>query len=167
MRFTVLLIFLLQTFALFSQVTFTENIDAPFQPVTGGNTEFADVDGDSDQDLVMTGGTVVGNYDSKLYLNDFIIITTSISEQTLPDIAVLYPNPALDGKVNLSYSSPKNTVLDISILDLSGKTLSKQTVIANAGENILPLDLGALNKGIYIIRLTDGESTLPLKFVIK
>ncbi|MGK0390997.1 MAG: hypothetical protein ACI94Y_003757 [Maribacter sp.] len=296
-------IFSLWTFALFSQVSFTENIDVPFQPVTGGNTEFADVDNDRDLDLLITGsiyydidvtdiasvsklyindgngnftentstslmgiagdsnavfadidndddpdlfliGTTIFDYyyyewsrDSKLYQNDgngnftevedaafegiyrsavtfadidndgngnFDIVEDSPFEavnlgkvefadvnnddyldvlitgrnQNAIIVSKLYRNdangdfteitdPALDGKVNLSYSTPKNTVLDISILDLSGKTLSEQTVIANTGENIFPLDLGSLNKGIYIIRLADGESTLPLKFVIK
>jgi gliding motility-associated-like protein len=48
---------------------FTEVLDTPFEGVEEGSIAFADVDGDNDQDVLITGRSDAG-YSAKLYTND-------------------------------------------------------------------------------------------------
>ncbi len=49
---------------------FTLSQNTPFEPSSGGDFAFADVDNDGDKDVIMTGYDVNGNGFSTLYLND-------------------------------------------------------------------------------------------------
>ena len=49
---------------------FTEVLDTPFDNVYLGSIAFADVDGDNDNDVLITGQFSFNNYISKLYIND-------------------------------------------------------------------------------------------------
>ena len=62
-------LFLIFTLSINAQIAFTEDTTVPFIGVDRGDSDFADVDGDGDQDVIITGlvgGTSVAN----LYLND-------------------------------------------------------------------------------------------------
>ena len=49
---------------------FTEMINTPFEGVQFSSIAFADVDGDSDEDVLITGSNIDFNSIAKLYLND-------------------------------------------------------------------------------------------------
>ncbi|MEL7124490.1 MAG: VCBS repeat-containing protein, partial [Bacteroidota bacterium] len=49
---------------------FTEFEDTPFVNVANGKSAFSDIDGDQDQDLLLTGRTLFGQRTTNLYLND-------------------------------------------------------------------------------------------------
>jgi hypothetical protein len=51
-------------------VSFTEVMGTSFAAISSGSTAFADVDGDNDQDLLITGLPDFGGPVSKLYIND-------------------------------------------------------------------------------------------------
>jgi hypothetical protein len=54
-----------------SAQTFTESPQMPpFEGVLGGSIAFADVDGDNDQDVLITGDIGSGTLISKMYTND-------------------------------------------------------------------------------------------------
>jgi predicted nucleotidyltransferase len=59
--------------------SFTEMTGTPFEDVSYGSIAFADVDGDDDKDLLITGSTVGLGRISKLYTNDG---TGSFTEMT-------------------------------------------------------------------------------------
>lgn len=54
----------------FSQITFTEILPTPFSGINGGAVAFADIDGDGDQDVLISGGSGGSAQPTKLYLND-------------------------------------------------------------------------------------------------
>lgn len=68
MKTRILFTLLLVGNALMAQ-TFTEVPDTPFEGVADGSIAFADVDGDNDPDILITGRTISGDPISKLYLN--------------------------------------------------------------------------------------------------
>ena len=49
---------------------FTEQMDTPFQGVSSGTIDFADVDNDGDEDVILTGLGESLNVSSRLYMND-------------------------------------------------------------------------------------------------
>lgn len=80
------------------------------------------------------------------------------------DISALYPNPAQD-RVNLSLSSPRPLVASISITDVSGKTISKHTVMLVQGDNLIDLNTAALAPGNYFIRVVSNDEVKTARFV--
>lgn len=61
----------------FSQITFTEVLPSPFTTITGGAVAFADIDGDNDQDVLLSGSNN-GTRTTKLYSNDGSGIYTEV-----------------------------------------------------------------------------------------
>jgi hypothetical protein len=49
---------------------FTEVLNTPFENVAEGSVSFADIDGDNDQDVLITGATYSSQATTKLYKND-------------------------------------------------------------------------------------------------
>ena len=62
----------------FSQINFTEVLPSPFTTITGGAVAFADIDGDNDQDVLLSGSNN-GNRTTKLYVNDGSGIYTEVA----------------------------------------------------------------------------------------
>jgi hypothetical protein len=83
--------------------------------------------------------------------------TLSIDEDNLRQLKV-YPNPA---KNLVNISLVQNTKVAIEIYDLLGKT-----VLITEINHSKPIDVSALNNGIYLIRFTQNEKTVTKKLVI-
>jgi len=57
------------------QGSFTEVKNTPFEHVSRGSIEFSDIDGDGDEDVLITGVNVANETIAKLYTNDYGIFT--------------------------------------------------------------------------------------------
>ncbi|HLV93440.1 MAG TPA: T9SS type A sorting domain-containing protein, partial [Aequorivita sp.] len=71
----------------------------------------------------------------------------------------VYPNPASNGYVNISskISGEKN----VSIFDVLGKEIIKTKML---GET---LNISALSRGIYILKVEQGKTSTTVKLVVK
>lgn len=78
----------------------------------------------------------------------------------------IYPNPS-DGVFTVQINSLNNTLYELSIVDLLGKELYKETINCNAGSTTQKLNLQHLEKGIYLVHVRKGESTITKKLFIK
>jgi hypothetical protein len=96
---------------------------------------------------------------------DELKITTTWSEATLStkkqniENFKIYPNPTSLGYVNIS--SKSNSKLDVSVFDVLGKQVIKETVNDNV------LNVSKLNSGIYIMKVSQDDATTTQKLVIK
>lgn len=81
-----------------------------------------------------------------------------INDQTTSQFSV-YPNPATKGFVNIS--SKTNGSKNISIFDVLGKQVVKTTLNGNQ------LDISALNSGIYILKIEQGNTSTTKKLVVE
>lgn len=94
-------------------------------------------------------------------------LSTGINSDIGPEIRIgIYPNPST-GKFTLQFSSLQNSIapLKITVCNLLGETLYQEFL-----SNILDLhnlDLSYLDKGIYIVTLTNTENTYSNKVMIK
>lgn len=73
----------------------------------------------------------------------------------------VFPNPST-GNVSLNFSADNSSVYDLSIYDLSGKNVYAEKIAVTAGTVQKQLDLTALPKGIYTLRL-NSESGFGVK----
>ncbi len=71
----------------------------------------------------------------------------------------VYPNPAND-KLNIDFGRPMKNAI-ISIFDLQGRQLLSKII---DGETEI-LDIQNLNKGMYILRLSDGSENTVMNFI--
>jgi len=78
----------------------------------------------------------------------------------------VYPNPARE-KLSLAISSPVNSKIDISIVDLTGKILRRQAFPIMKGGNNVEMQTASLAAGTYFIKAgyENGTQTAVSKFV--
>ena len=89
---------------------------------------------------------------------------TGIGEQQAGAFSI-YPNPASENAF-IRITSKEITEARYLVVDLLGKTVLEQTFTLNMGENIQPLNLETLRKGIYVVRLTVNGETVNQKLVV-
>jgi len=65
---------------------------------------------------------------------------------------IIYPNPSGDGKVNIVFEGT-NSIRDVSLMDVSGKTLKQWKGVTN---NNIHID--NLNAGFYTVRIVNTET---------
>ena len=70
-----------------------------------------------------------------------------------------YPNPVSNGKIYIT--SKSNIDKDVMIFDVLGKKVL-QTVTSSKEVNV-----SALSPGVYIIRITEGDTTATRKLIVR
>lgn len=74
----------------------------------------------------------------------------------------LLANPIAD-QLPVSIKSNQFKDLNVSILDLNGRTAQTEKVQITQGEQVINLNTSNLEKGIYFLQLTDGQSVTTQK----
>lgn len=152
---------------LLSAQSFTEVPGTFFEGVAASSIAFSDVDGDTDQDLLITGENISSDHISKLYKNNSIVASLENVPEVSPFEFTLFPNPSNTGKSNVSYNAEKSGVLTINIMDLNGNLLRQQRELLVIGQQIFGIDITPWNKGVYIIQLDDGKKTAVHKIIVQ
>ncbi|WP_296319330.1 immunoglobulin-like domain-containing protein [Winogradskyella sp.] len=131
-----------------AQYNFAVNSGFRFQNDASGNQDQIFID-----QVTITGisGSSKGNND-KL---DIVGYRDSV-EITETDIR-LYPNPATGGTINVSIPYLEDE-FSYSIVDIQGKTVS-------TGKSEGIINVSNLNKGMYFIKVNDGDEIITKKFI--
>ena len=116
---------------------FTEIVNIPFDGVTYSSVAFSDVDGDTDQDLLITGQTSSSDLIAKLYTNDNIII----SNPCFPPYG-LNALSTTDTSAILTWFVPINTITDFTIRYKD--VMDTVWVTTMVSDTILSLNIGSL-----------------------
>jgi hypothetical protein len=106
----------------------------------------------------------INNNQNDLYLDDInLTFVTGINETLNGGRVSIYPNPTT-GKVTINTSSLNSDKLKIEIIDAIGKTSFIKEVKLPADE--VAFDLSKLNKGVYFVRVTNGEENFTRKLIL-
>jgi len=94
-------------------------------------------------------------------------ITSSTSELEINQIKGLYPNPT-NHFLTVEYQLKNNGVLNIEIIDLSGKTILN-TVNQNLTDGFYSntIDVSNLSKGTYLLRLSFNNQSQVKRFIVE
>src|SRR6218665_84409 len=76
-----------------------------------------------------------------------------ISENT----AVIYPNPVKD-KLSVQFNSEKNRTVDLSIVDMNGKTYTRSSLKLPKGPTTTSISTADLVPGTYLLRVNGSEN---------
>ncbi len=139
--------------------------NTPFEDVSFSALGFNDVDGDSDQDVLITGWTNEGVGIAKLYLNQSILSSTT-QENAIDKFAILN-NPITEKQLHLVLDSYKNHPVKISILDMYGRTLQQGVMQLITGVNNFSILIPNIPAGSYFIRVYDGKTIGVKKFLVQ
>lgn len=95
------------------------------------------------------------------------LVSTGIEEFNFDGaISEVYPNPVGDD-ASIGFNLPSAVIIDISILDLTGRTISTESVAIAGGESKLTIRTDRLNSGYYFLNIqdVDGNFSVTRKFM--
>ena len=78
----------------------------------------------------------------------------------------LFPNPARD-EVNVRFVAIKAGAYDVNLYDATGKALLTQKAQFNEGENTASFDVMPLPRGLYVVKVSNGEELFAQKVIIE
>lgn len=96
-----------------------------------------------------------------------VVNPDGIDENSSLRSLMVYPNPVINGSFHVSCSMRVADQAIIQVLDLTGKQVFEQKVNLNSGENLFDYNIGDLNQGTYILRLTTTSAVWNHKVIIK
>lgn len=79
---------------------------------------------------------------------------------------VLFPNPS-NGKFTIDYTAPVSETVNVEVLDITGRNVLAETWKVNAGANLKDIDLSAMPKGNYLVRLAAKDGAVTIKAAVK
>ena len=167
MRLGLLFTFFVATQVLLAQ-TFTEVPPASdFEGVSAGAIAFADVDGDGDSDVLITG--LDGSLEpiAKLYTNDWVVTSLVDAHNTLDFDFVVYPNPTTANQLNIRYPSNENSLTTVQVFDLNGRRLMWLKRRSAIGQQIFSINITSLVQGIYFVELDNGKKRGATKIIVQ
>jgi hypothetical protein len=77
---------------------------------------------------------------------------------------IVFPNPATE-LIQIQWTANENLKFNLSITDVSGRTILTKNITAFVGNNILSLPVEYLSNGVYILKLSDGTHTTVSRFI--
>lgn len=89
---------------------------------------------------------------------------TSIEESAFSQAISLYPNPA-NGVTTLEINGQFNTELEVVVVNAMGQEMIRKQMQPAMG--VLPLDLSALNQGMYFVRISNGQELAVKRLMIQ
>tara|TARA_R110002073_G_scaffold313380_2_gene485261 strand:+ start:27796 stop:30090 length:2295 start_codon:yes stop_codon:yes gene_type:complete len=107
-----------------------------------------------------------GNIFFAINSSDFTVqnATASVDEDVLSSFS-MYPNPS-NGLFNVSFDTTDKDV-SIQVSDLKGAVIKNVNYRNVGGRFSEKVELNALSKGLYILRITNGEKSVAKKIIIE
>lgn len=89
----------------------------------------------------------------------------SVVELNYEEFMNVYPNPAKDGYVNVSFSLPQNANVQLSIVDVLGRIIEVKD-LTNVSSTTTKLDLSHYTNGIYFVVADMGGQKVSKKIIL-
>ncbi len=80
------------------------------------------------------------------------------------ELISLYPNPTR-GQINIQWTANQGTLLQIDMVDATGRTAFKQTIIAAQWNNLTTLQTPHFSSGVYFMKIMLGRKVYVKKIV--
>ena len=148
---------------------FTRDGAAPFMGIVEATIRIGDVEGDGDQDVLISGTRdLFGPSYTTIYKNTIL----SIAVHPLPDPpaqnpeSLIFPNPNQTGLLHLNYTAAQALDLQVQLLDLTGKLVDEQVFSITEGQHTLQFDIQNLPAGLYLVHLQDGTHQQTHQLVV-
>ena len=114
------------------------------------------------------GASQSGEHALNTWIAQITGVTTGVagSGHKNPEGVSVYPNPS-SGRVNVEFTLDHRMLVDISLLDLSGKTIKVlMKDMAEEGKNLVSFNKSVLPAGIYFVQVSSANKTLAHEKII-
>ncbi len=101
------------------------------------------------------------DFDGTTKVEDVIAVDFKTGQVT----AAVIPNPIRQNEINLQYTSPENSDVEVEVIDMTGKVLIQTTVSVSEGENNIQLPAQNWSAGVYYLRTIQNQTIKSIKFV--
>jgi hypothetical protein len=119
--------------------------------------------------VLSSSGTAPVN-NSYLYVDNLAFTGTPVTSVTnIPGntpLSYIYPNPAAS-LANISYNGFSEKNIQINIADINGRNIISFSPKAAIGENKFQVNVSDLVKGVYIVRINDGQNIQIQKLIVE
>ena len=147
--------------------TFTEMTGTPFDGVKFGSVAFSDVNGDGQDDVLITGENSAGELIAKLYINNGVPSSIENLNNGISLDFMLFPNPSPPVTLFLSYHAAEISEVTIKVYNANGILQRLQKEFAITGQQTFSIDIATLSKGDYSIELDNGKRKGVAKFIVQ
>ncbi|MFO7650568.1 MAG: SBBP repeat-containing protein [bacterium] len=76
------------------------------------------------------------------------------------------PSLVKGGIVRIAYGLPTAAPAQLKVMDIAGRTVATRELSAGSRTGALSIDLGNLNAGVYVVRVTGADLSVSRKFVV-
>jgi len=105
------------------------------------------------------------HYDDQ-YTGNFCSLISPVELVVVHQPIRLFPNPSSTGKVTLDYFAAQEEDMKVSVYDVAGRLVFRQSKLVIAGENHLFYDFSTIGKGLFIVKVSEEKGERFLKMVI-
>jgi hypothetical protein len=81
--------------------------------------------------------------------------------------AVVYPNPNTGDMFNLNVNGLSDGVWNVQVLDVQGRIVHTEQVVAENGINRTVTLNSTLSNGLYTVRLMNGDASLNVRMIVE
>jgi hypothetical protein len=117
--------------------------------------------------MIMLRFVNINDFGNNLYI-DNINIENNFNPG-IPEISPvtigLYPNPS-DGNINLTFKNLPSEKLNVSVYDFSGRLVISENHSNVSGDFKTSIDMRTYSKGIFMLRISNGEKVYMMKATI-
>jgi hypothetical protein len=78
---------------------------------------------------------------------------------------MVYPNPS-SGLFNVSFNASEAGAAELSVTDVTGRTIHSQRVSVAGGENQVAIDLSGNPQGVYLLQFRQGETKTTVRIIL-
>lgn len=103
------------------------------------------------------------DFDGKFTLSPIISLNFNKKSKA---ISAFYPNPSPSGWVFMDYTTEHKGAIQISVFDVVGTLVSNETLQINEGSNRLQWNVSAYGKGVFFIKISDGQTLISRKIIV-
>jgi hypothetical protein len=100
------------------------------------------------------------------FIANFNTPATRLTEVVDNEALSVYPNPN-KGQFSLKMNAHEAQNATIELMDVNGKTVWNITVNLESGSNEIPITDKNITEGIYLLRVTIGETYKTLKIMVE
>lgn len=142
----------------------------PFTPVSQSSSTFADVDGDNDKDLLITGADSSQNYITELYINNGsgrFLTSDNTYAAASNTVFKIFPNPVGDEKLSVEYRAKETCILQLKLMDASGRIVWGDERSLKKGNRVIHCSIPEDLKGMYFMEIKQGSRITTSKVVVE
>lgn len=105
----------------------------------------------------------MNDVDDKSSLSKTVLIASAKNELAV----LLYPNPVKTNTLSVQLAGNLQGKTELLVQDVSGRTYSRQTVLATSNSNSVSVDVAGLATGMYLLKIVNGSGSTTKPFAVQ